>query len=68
MRVDFPRWEDGDLTGWLSHAEHYFRYHRMPEASMVDIGAIHLEGDAYNSTIGLSTPKESICGDNSRVG
>ncbi|RRT63961.1 hypothetical protein B296_00028309 [Ensete ventricosum] len=26
MRVEFPQWEDGDLTGLLSHAERYFRY------------------------------------------
>ncbi|RWW86190.1 hypothetical protein BHE74_00005040 [Ensete ventricosum] len=44
MRMDFPRWEDGDLTGWLS-CVHYFYYHWTPEASMVDIAAIHLEGD-----------------------
>ncbi|RWW62276.1 hypothetical protein BHE74_00030599 [Ensete ventricosum] len=45
MRVDFPRWEDREPTGLLSHAERYFRYHRTPEASMVDLAAIHLEGD-----------------------
>ncbi|RRT46408.1 hypothetical protein B296_00052158 [Ensete ventricosum] len=28
--------------------EHYFRYHRTPEASMVDMTAIHLEGDAIH--------------------
>ncbi|RRT62833.1 hypothetical protein B296_00043163 [Ensete ventricosum] len=32
--------------GWFSHAELYFRYHRTPVASMVDITAIRLEGDA----------------------
>ncbi|RWW15207.1 hypothetical protein GW17_00020966 [Ensete ventricosum] len=46
MRVDFPRWEDGDPTGWISRAERYFRYHRTLNVSMVDIVAIHLEGDA----------------------
>ncbi|RWW61924.1 hypothetical protein BHE74_00030982 [Ensete ventricosum] len=45
MRVDFPRREEGDLTGWLSYSERYFRYYRTPEASMVDIAVIHLEGD-----------------------
>ncbi|RWW19422.1 hypothetical protein GW17_00016524 [Ensete ventricosum] len=34
MRVDFPRWEEGDLTGWLLRAERYFHYHRTPEAFM----------------------------------
>ncbi|RWW39834.1 hypothetical protein BHE74_00054804 [Ensete ventricosum] len=46
MRVDFPRWEEGDLIGWISHAERYFRLHRTTNASVVEIAAIHLEGDA----------------------
>ncbi|RZS09890.1 hypothetical protein BHM03_00041014 [Ensete ventricosum] len=45
MRVDFPRWEEGNTTGWISHAKRYFRYHKTPDASMVDITAIHLEGN-----------------------
>ncbi|RRT64912.1 hypothetical protein B296_00041476 [Ensete ventricosum] len=44
IRVDFPRWE-GDPIGWISRAKCYFRYHKTPNASMVDIVAIHLEGD-----------------------
>ncbi|RZS16836.1 hypothetical protein BHM03_00048894 [Ensete ventricosum] len=32
--VDFPRWEDKDLTGWISRTKRYFRYHKTPEASM----------------------------------
>ncbi|RRT76888.1 hypothetical protein B296_00010864 [Ensete ventricosum] len=44
-KVDFTRWEDGDPTGWLSRAERYFHYDRTPEASMVEITTIHLEGD-----------------------
>ncbi|RRT78940.1 hypothetical protein B296_00004165 [Ensete ventricosum] len=47
MRVDFPRWEEGDLTGWLLRAERYFHYHRTSEAFMVDIAIIHHEGDAF---------------------
>ena len=45
MRVDFPRWEEGDPIGWISRAERYFRYHKTADASMVEIAAIHLEGD-----------------------
>ncbi|RWW63932.1 hypothetical protein BHE74_00028867 [Ensete ventricosum] len=41
-RVDFTRWEDEDLTRWISRVEQYFHYHRITEASMVDIVAIHL--------------------------
>ncbi|RRT78990.1 hypothetical protein B296_00024725 [Ensete ventricosum] len=46
IRVDFLRWEDGDPTGWISHVERYFRFYKTQDASMVDIVAIHLEGDA----------------------
>ena len=46
MRVDFPRWEEGDPIGWISCAERYFRYHKTADASMVKIIAIHLEANA----------------------
>ena len=46
MRVDFPRWEEGDPIGWISRAERYFRYHKTVDASMVEIAVIHLEEDA----------------------
>ncbi|RWW47891.1 hypothetical protein BHE74_00046081 [Ensete ventricosum] len=46
MRVDFPRWEEEDLIGWISHVERYFRYHKITDASMVEIMAIHLKRDA----------------------
>ncbi|RWW16984.1 hypothetical protein GW17_00019100 [Ensete ventricosum] len=46
MRVEFPQWEDGEPTDVLSRVERYFHYHRTPEASMVDIAAIHLKGEA----------------------
>ncbi|RRT55133.1 hypothetical protein B296_00043857 [Ensete ventricosum] len=68
MRVDFPQWEDGDPTRWLSHVERYFLYHRTPEISMMDITAIYLEEMLYNGIIILSTPIESQHGGNSRAG
>ncbi|RRT85540.1 hypothetical protein B296_00004171 [Ensete ventricosum] len=68
MRVDFPRWEEGDPTGWLSHIERYFRYRRTPKASMVDIVVIYLEGDAIQWYNWLEHTKESQRGDNSRAG
>ncbi|RWV82587.1 hypothetical protein GW17_00055900 [Ensete ventricosum] len=46
MRVDFPRWEEGDLIGWISCTKCCFRFHRTTDASMVEIAAVHLEGDA----------------------
>jgi len=46
MRVDFPRWEEGDPIGWISRVERYFRYHKNADASMVKIAAIHLKWDS----------------------
>ncbi|RZR91320.1 hypothetical protein BHM03_00019409 [Ensete ventricosum] len=46
MKVDFLRWEEGDLIGWISRVEHYFRFYRTADATRVEIAAIHLEGDA----------------------
>ncbi|RWV93511.1 hypothetical protein GW17_00044031 [Ensete ventricosum] len=46
MRVDFPRWEEGDPIGWILRAEYYFRFYRTADATRVEIAAIHLEGDA----------------------
>ncbi|RWW19240.1 hypothetical protein BHE74_00003459 [Ensete ventricosum] len=46
MKVDFPRWEEGDPIGWIACAERYFRFYRTADATRVEIAAIHLEGDA----------------------
>ncbi|RRT81670.1 hypothetical protein B296_00000085 [Ensete ventricosum] len=46
MKVEFPRWEDGNLIGWISCAERFFRFHRTPEESKVEITSIQFEGDA----------------------
>ncbi|RWW50723.1 hypothetical protein BHE74_00042996 [Ensete ventricosum] len=45
MKVDFPRWEEGDSIGWISRAERYFLFYRTADATRVEIAAIHLEGD-----------------------
>ncbi|RWW21340.1 hypothetical protein GW17_00014514 [Ensete ventricosum] len=37
MRVEFPRWEDGNPIGWISCAKKIFRFHRTPEESKVEI-------------------------------
>ncbi|RWW47287.1 hypothetical protein BHE74_00046739 [Ensete ventricosum] len=61
IRVDFPRWEDRDPAGWISHVERYFCYHKTSEASMVDIAVIHLGReviqwyDWYKHTHGVPT-------------
>ncbi|RZR88487.1 hypothetical protein BHM03_00016086 [Ensete ventricosum] len=43
MRVDFPRWKEGDPIGWISRAERYFWFYRTADATRVEIAAIHLE-------------------------
>ncbi|RZR97379.1 hypothetical protein BHM03_00026551 [Ensete ventricosum] len=46
MRVEFPRWEDGDPIGWISCAEFFFFFfHKPPEEFKVEIASIQLEGD-----------------------
>ncbi|RZR91731.1 hypothetical protein BHM03_00019908 [Ensete ventricosum] len=45
MKVDFPKWEEGDLIGWISRAERYVRFYRIADATRVEIAAIHLKGD-----------------------
>ncbi|RRT41583.1 hypothetical protein B296_00035119 [Ensete ventricosum] len=46
MKIDFPRWEEGDPIRWISRVERYFRFYRTVDATQVEIAAIHLEGDA----------------------
>ena len=46
IRVEFPRWEDGDPTSWISRAEKKFRFHRTLEESKVEVVSIQLDGDA----------------------
>ncbi|RRT52839.1 hypothetical protein B296_00020851 [Ensete ventricosum] len=45
MKVDFPRWEEGDPIGWIAHAKRYFWFYRIVDATRVEIATIHLEGD-----------------------
>ncbi|RWW68937.1 hypothetical protein BHE74_00023502 [Ensete ventricosum] len=46
IKVNFPRWEEGDPIGWILRAERYFRFYRTADATRVEIAVIHLEGDA----------------------
>ncbi|RWW00137.1 hypothetical protein GW17_00036914 [Ensete ventricosum] len=56
MKVDFPRWEEGDPIGWISRVERYFRFYRIVDATRVEIVVIHL----------FSTPMEDSLGSDSR--
>ncbi|RWW49599.1 hypothetical protein BHE74_00044208, partial [Ensete ventricosum] len=66
MKVDFPRWEEGDPIGWISRVERYFRFYRTADATRVEIAAIHLEGDAIQWFNWLNTPIEDSLGSGSR--
>jgi len=46
MKLEFPRWDDGDPSGWVSRAEWLFKYHDTLDGSKVEIVSISLEGDA----------------------
>ena len=46
MKMEFPRWKDEDSTNWISKVENFFRFHRTPEESKVEVASIQLEGDA----------------------
>ncbi|RWV99341.1 hypothetical protein GW17_00037756 [Ensete ventricosum] len=66
MKVDFPRWEEGDLIGWISSAERYFRFYRTADATRVEIAAIPSREMLFSGLIGLSTPMEDSLGSDSR--
>ncbi|RWV91018.1 hypothetical protein GW17_00046727 [Ensete ventricosum] len=66
IKVDFPRWEEGDPIRWIACVERYFRFYRTVDATRVEMTAIHLEGDAIQCLIGLSTPMEVSLGNDSR--
>jgi hypothetical protein len=46
MKLDFPRWDEDDPSGWVKRAERFFHFQGTLEASRVDIASIHLEGEA----------------------
>ena len=46
IKIEFPRWEDGDPTSWISRAKFFFHFHRTPEESKVEVASIQLDGDA----------------------
>lgn len=45
MKVKFPRWEGGDLIGWILHAVKFFCYHWTPAESKMEIALISIQGD-----------------------
>ncbi|RWV77992.1 hypothetical protein GW17_00061110, partial [Ensete ventricosum] len=45
MRIEFSRWEDGDLIGWISRSEKFFHFHKTLVESMVEMASTQLESD-----------------------
>jgi hypothetical protein len=41
MKLNFPKWDEDDPSGWVLRAYQFFHFHGMPEASRVDIASIH---------------------------
>ncbi|RRT59274.1 hypothetical protein B296_00007256 [Ensete ventricosum] len=58
MKVDFPRWEEGDPIGWISRTERYFRFYRTADTTRVEIATITSRDMLFNGLIHLSTPME----------
>jgi hypothetical protein len=46
MKLEFPRWDDGDSSGWVSKEKCFFKYHHTTVDSKVEIASINLNGDA----------------------
>lgn len=46
VRLDFPRFDGGDPSGWLYRAEQFFEYHQTQATQQIQIASFHLEGDA----------------------
>ncbi|KAD5318401.1 hypothetical protein E3N88_18347 [Mikania micrantha] len=57
-KIEFPSFSEGDQRGWILKAENYFRYYNIPEEEKVDVGSMHLEGDALDLFSWLSTDQE----------
>jgi hypothetical protein len=45
MKMDFPRWEEDDPSGWVSSVKRFFRFYGTPKTYRVEIASIHLEGE-----------------------
>ena len=47
-KMEFPKFQGGDLRGWILKVEKYFWYYQTPDELKVDIAAMYLEGDALD--------------------
>ncbi|RWV81066.1 hypothetical protein GW17_00057553 [Ensete ventricosum] len=65
MKVDFPRWEEGDSIEWISSMAHYFRFYQTVDATRVKI-VVTLRDMLFSVSIGLSTPMKDSLGSDSR--
>lgn len=45
-KLDFPKFNDEDVVGWIYRCNHYFKVDVVPDELKVDLATIHLDGDA----------------------
>lgn len=46
IKLDFPKFQQGDPTAWISKAKQYFDYQDMAQAQRVSFASYHLEDEA----------------------
>lgn len=46
MKLDFPRFQGGDPTEWVSKVNQYFDYQEIPLEQLVSFTSFHLDGVA----------------------
>lgn len=46
MKLDFPRFDGKNPTGWQFKAKQYFSYHNVPATQWLIIASLNLEGEA----------------------
>nr|GEU80688.1 retrotransposon Gag domain, retroviral aspartyl protease [Tanacetum cinerariifolium] len=47
-KIEFPKFQGGDPRGWILKAKKYFRYHKTPDESKMEIASMYLEGDTLD--------------------
>ncbi|KAA8524249.1 hypothetical protein F0562_010672 [Nyssa sinensis] len=46
LRLDFPRFDDGDPSEWILKAQQFFNYFETPDNHKLEIASFHIEGKA----------------------
>ncbi|KAJ8617885.1 hypothetical protein MRB53_014071 [Persea americana] len=48
MKLEFPRFDGANPTGWLFNAKRYFAYHQVPGAQWLAVASLKVEGEALD--------------------